>query len=293
MATDNELSGSGYTVDYNQEVGSNVYKATNSAGVTIAAKVLRSNVANSGDDIENAEKSSKLPNEHPNIIDIYDAIEGNGNKYVFMELFAFNLRTYFNKRDLTSRQKVQLMAQIADGLTFLHEHDIVHRKVKPENLLIYVKQNGSPVVKISDFGSSKFFREDESSTMGTNVGFTPYKAPEFWQKGEDGRLHYTRKVDVFAAGLTFLAMLQTTPKGDLSPTVEIPDNVDDDERGQPIGYIMYERMKYGRDVPQIISEEGDPMTKKVKALIRKMIHPVPKERVSAAFAGSSLHGFLL
>ena len=138
---------------------------------------------------------------------------------------------------------------------------------------------------------SKFIETDES--MQSNVGFTPYKAPEFWQRGSDGKLHYNKKFDVFAMGLTFLAMLQTTPNGDLSPTVEITDNVNENEKDQPIGYIMYERMKYGRDVPSIILQEGDPMTKQVKALIKQMRDPVPEKRVSAAFAHCTLQSLLL
>ena len=51
------------------------------------------------------------------------------------------------------------MAQIADGITYLHEHGIVHRNLKPENLLIGIKPNGSATVKIADFGFQQVHRD--------------------------------------------------------------------------------------------------------------------------------------
>lgn len=287
----------GYSIDYLNMIGTGsfgfVYKATNRAGVVVAAKIV-SYREHSKADVESAEKCLRLPNEHPNIIDIYDVLEDESNKYVFMEYCQLgNLRNFFRRRDLTTREKVELMAQTADGLEHLHKHDIIHRDLKPENILVQNKGDGSPVVKLSDFGVSKFIEFGMQSTMSSDVGSSSFKAPEFWKRDREGRLQYKRSVDIFAAGLTFLAMLQIDKKErKLAPGIEVADTMDRSEQEQPIGYTMYVRVKNNQSVPNIISDEGDDMTREVKKLIKQMILVTPDDRVTAAQVRTTLHGLL-
>ena len=286
----------GYSIDYINMIGTGsygfVYKATNRAGVTVAAKIV-SYREHSQKDIEDAEKCLRLPNEHPNIIDIYDVLEDENNKYIFMEYCTLgNLRNFFKRRDLSTKEKVELMAQTADGIQHLHDNGIIHRDLKPENILVQQKGDGSPVVKLSDFGVSKFLETGTQSTMSSDVGSSAYKAPEFWKRDREGRLQYKRSVDVFAAGMTFLAMLQTDKEKKLTPGIEIVGSLDRSEQEQPIGYTMYVRVKNNQNVPNFISDEGDDVTKEVKKLIRQMTHVAPDDRVSAAQVCATLYGLL-
>ena len=112
---------------------------------------------------------------------------------------------------------MNLMRQIAKGIAFLHQNNIVHRDIKPGNILLK-SCNGYAVVKLGDFGLSKFLDPDDmTSAMSSNVGTLTFKAPEFWDRQPDERVRYHRNIDVYAAGLTFTAMLQAKPDHSLVP----------------------------------------------------------------------------
>ena len=296
MASLNDEAMRGYVIDYPNLIGTGsfgfVYLATNRAGVTVAAKLV-SFERHSRKEIKEAEKCLRLPNEHPNIIDIYDVLEDANNKYIFMEYCELgNLRNFFRRRDLSTKEKVELMAQTADGIRHLHANNIIHRDLKPENILVQKKTDGSPVIKLSDFGVSKFIDEGMMSTMSSDVGSSGFKAPEFWKRDKEGKIHYKRSVDIFAAGMTFLAMLQTDSEKKLTPGIEVTDSLDRTEEDQAIGYTMYVRVKNNQSVPNIISDDGDETTKAVKKLIKHMINYIPDDRVNAAQVCATLHELL-
>ena len=286
----------GYAIDYTNMIGNGsfgfVYLATNRAGVEVAVKKV-SFGQHSKNEIEEAEKCLRLPNEHRNIIDIYDVLEDENNKYIFMEYCELgNLRKFFKRRDLSTKEKVELMAQTADGIQHLHVNNIIHRDLKPENILVQKKTDGSPIVKLSDFGVSKFIDDGMNSAMSSDVGSSAFKAPEFWKRDKDGKIYYKRSVDIFAAGMTFLAMLQTDSEKKLTPGIEVTDSLDTSEQDQAIGYTMYVRVKNKQSVPNIISDDGDETTKAVKKLIKQMINYTPDDRLNAAQVCGTLHELL-
>ena len=245
--------------------------------------------------IEEARTSLKLPNEHTNIIDIYDVVIENDQIYIFMEYCEFgNLRDFFQKRELKIEQKVEIMSQIAQGIEHLHAKKIIHRDLNPQNILLQKKSDGTPEVKISDFGFSKFLEPGQQSTMSSDKGTLAFKAPEFWNRDKHGRLQYKKSVDVFADGLTFLAMLQTDMPKKFMVNVEVEGAFDASELDQPIGQTMYTRKKIGVTIPDIIREEGgemDEMTKRVKA--KTMINESPELRPTAAAVAAELRHIIL
>ncbi len=282
-----------YTINFSDVMGHGsfgvVYPATNRAGLQVAVKVV-SFRDHSRQNINEAEKLLKLPNEHPNIIDIYDVHEDKNNKYIFMEFCELgNLREFYRRRELTTREKVNLMIQIADGIAHLHAKGIIHRDIHPANILVQRKGDGSPQIKLSDFEVSKFIEGGMQSTMSSDVGTSLFKAPEFWKRDAQGRLQYKKSVDVFAEGLTFLAMLQADKNTRLAPGIEV--TLDPNEMVEPIGYTIHVRMKNKLDVPDFIRDEGDDLTKKVKGLIRKMIRVLPEDRVTAEEVCNELRTF--
>ena len=298
MATDSEdfSDGRGYTVDYTDMIGHGgygfVYKATNRHGDVSVAKII-SCKDTSKHEMEEVQNCYKLKFEHPNIITIFDVIKDDNNIYIFMEYCEFgNLRTFFAQRELTTREKVELMTQIANGMAHLHMNGIIHRDLKPENLLVTIGQDSSPRIKLGDFAVSKYIEEGQHSTMSSDVGTAAFKAPEFWQRDRDGRLHYKRSVDVFAAGLVFLAMLQTDTEKKMAPGIEVPGSLDPDECENPLGYTMYVRMKNNIEIPNIIATEGDEMTLRVKTLIKQMINVLPDDRVNTEIIKLTLSDIL-
>ena len=141
-----------------------------------------------------------------NIVTIHDMRYWERSIWIIMELCDLgDLNTYFRRyfHRITTQIKVNIMIQAMNGIVFLHSKAVVHRDIKPANILAKSSPNGV-VIKLADFGLCKVLEEDQSSTMSSNVGTMTFKAPEFW----DPRLRYHSNVDVYAAGLTFAAMLQ-------------------------------------------------------------------------------------
>ena len=181
--------------------------------------------------------------DHPNIVTIndMDTMKDDANLSMFMEFCRHgDLSRFLRGRHLINKQLVDAMAQITECLEYLHRHNIIHRDVKPANIL--VKEEEPLILKLTDFDVSKFFDPDiETSVMSSNVGTLAFKAPEFFRRDKNGKLNYHRSVDVYALGLTFLAMIQRNKL--LIPRIETPQ--DDDELHNPIGATIANRMKYG------------------------------------------------
>ncbi|GAA4340237.1 hypothetical protein GCM10023165_20070 [Variovorax defluvii] len=141
---------------------------------------------------------------HRNIVQVYQFGEDNDCAYIVMEYVAGrNLRDYIHSpRKLEIGQVLCLMGQLLDGLHYAHERGIVHRDVKPANLLI--ADDGR--LKITDFGIAR--TESSNLTRGSSVIGSPgYIAPEQYTDRE-----VDRRVDVFSAGVLLYQMLSgSTP----------------------------------------------------------------------------------
>ncbi len=114
------------------------------------------------------------------------------------------------------------MVQITNGIEHLHQNNIVHRDIKPGNILVTASpHDGRFVVKLTDFGLSKFLDPtDETSAMSSDVGTLMFKAPEYFDayRGQgQGKRNYHRNVDIYAAGLTFLSMIEAKEGEPLRP----------------------------------------------------------------------------
>ena len=97
----------------------------------------------------------------------------------------------------------QILFQVTHGLAHLHSLDIVHRDVKPTNLLIYQPaRDMQPLMKVADFGISKFLRPEQADTTNSNrtnpTGTRGWMAPEQYNSDRFGR-----EVDIFALGCVF------------------------------------------------------------------------------------------
>ncbi len=277
------LSVGDYKVEIRSRLGKGrfgtVYKATDRQGKYVAAKEV--DYVDPKRELDNAILQQKKC-IHPNLVKIFGVTTLTDGTWIFMEFVeGGDMQNYFkNHPDLFQdfETKVSFMGQIAEGLNYLHESDVVHRDIKPDNILVSLtKDMNTPTLKLTDFGIAKFLEEGES-TMSTNVGTFPYKAPEFWEVKPDGSLAYHRKVDVFSLGLTFLAMYQAQEGKPLVPVVE---NLEENFNHQvPIAYIMFNRREYGQpDLIVIMDKEEDSEDVKIlKDMIRNMTKLAPEER---------------
>ncbi len=250
----------GYKIHLRKRLGSGgfgtVYKATSKEGILVAAKEIDLTISEKSAvrEIENAVKQKQL--ENPHIAKIFH-IHNDDEIWMFLEYCSEGDLTQYSKTQFADLQKnkFELMYQMVDGLCFLHKRKIAHRDVKPENILVQqdLTKEEKVVVKLADFGLAKFQANDAAtSAMETNVGTPWYKAPEFWDAAADGSISYHKSVDVFALGLTYLAILQAKEGQNLKPAAVGRTQA---ELLQPIGLVMFNRNSTGQ-AKLVVLEEG-------------------------------------
>ena len=165
----------------------------------VAIKVLRSEY-NDDDALVHRftkEAQSTAGLNHPNIVNIYDAGYELGIHYIVMELAeGMTLKRYIRRYGrLSARETVDFSIQIASGIQAAHEHHIIHRDIKPQNILV----SDSGKIKVTDFGIAKAATGDTiaSSTMGS----VRYLSPEQARGG-----YSDERSDIYSLGITMYEM---------------------------------------------------------------------------------------
>jgi len=191
----------GYTVKRGVGHGGfgEVYYAVSDAGKEVALKLIRRNL-----DVELRGIRHCLNLKHPNLLSVYDIRrDDQGDNWVIME--------YVNGRRLEEvitahpqgmppDQALAWIFGIGAGVACLHDHGIVHRDLKPGNIFW-----DEGVVKLGDYGLSKFISCSRRSGQTESVGTVHYMAPEI----ANGR--YGKEIDIYALGLILYEMLTGTP----------------------------------------------------------------------------------
>lgn len=135
---------------------------------------------------------------HPNIVNVYDVGEENGIYYIVMELVeGITLKRYIEKKArLSVREATSIAIQISMGIECAHNNHIIHRDIKPQNIII--SKDGK--VKVTDFGIAK---AATSNTITSNVmGSVHYTSPEQARGG-----YSDEKSDVYSLGISLFEML--------------------------------------------------------------------------------------
>ncbi|MDO5476937.1 MAG: Stk1 family PASTA domain-containing Ser/Thr kinase [Eubacteriales bacterium] len=194
---------------------SDVYKAKDHRlNRMVAVKVLKQEFS------ENATFVSKFRVEaqaaaglmHPNIVNVYDVGEEKGAYYIIMELVnGITLKQYIKKKErLSPREAVTVAIQVSMGLAAAHRNHIIHRDIKPQNIII--SKEGK--VKVTDFGIAK---ASTSKTITSNVmGSVHYTSPEQARGGFSDE-----KSDVYSLGVTLFEMLTGNVPYDGDTTVAV------------------------------------------------------------------------
>ncbi len=280
-----------FTVDLSKRIGlggqSSVYRA-HRGNITYAAKCLQNKT------VEQLQDSELLiyqkSKTHKNVIKILDFCEWKeGNSaWLFIEFCEYgSINEYcrnFPQQFGDKRVKLDLMLQMSAGLKFLHELKLIHRDIKPSNFLV-TEENGQIVVKIADFGVSS---DDIGTATHTVVGTLPFCAPEFWLGEEASKKRYNAKIDVFALGLTFMAMVQDDIGNQgLIPKVK---GLKKSQQSLAIGQLMYMRKEDGESHKSIMAEENgdDEFTRIIKSIINEATHVDAVERASAEYVYQQL-----
>lgn len=155
------------------------------------------------------ERSILLGLRHPNIVRVHDLLStSDGALALVMDLVhGGNLREYLTqRRTLPTGEAAALLAQVADALGAAHERSVVHRDLKPNNVLVDRDLDGSPRARLTDFGIARVLDSPGMTTVGAVVGTPNYMAPELIEGGRP-----TPAVDVYALGMMFYELLVGRP----------------------------------------------------------------------------------
>ena len=139
---------------------------------------------------------------HKNIVTVYECGEQSGAPYLVMELLQGQTLEHVikSKVSLTVLEKVRIMVQVAEGLAFAHSKGVVHRDVKPSNIML-LPDGG---VKIMDFGVARVQSRNTAVTReGFIIGTIPYMAPEQFDPGGGA----DKQTDIFSYGDVFYELL--------------------------------------------------------------------------------------
>lgn len=168
----------------------------------VAIKLLRGDLANDEKFVRRFQREALSASSlaHPNIVEVYDVGEDNGQYYIVMEYIeGKHLKALLKKRGkLTVSEVVDIMLQITDGLSVAHDSYIIHRDIKPQNIMIL--ENG--IVKITDFGIAMAMNSTQLTQTNSVMGSVHYLPPE--QASGKGS---TLQSDIYSMGILMYELL--------------------------------------------------------------------------------------
>ncbi|MBE5938804.1 MAG: Stk1 family PASTA domain-containing Ser/Thr kinase [Lachnospiraceae bacterium] len=196
---------------------SDVYKAKDhKLGRFVAIKVLKQEFSEDKNFVSKfkIEAQSAAGLAHPNIVNIFDVGEDEGIYYIVMELIdGITLKTYINRKgQLPVKEAVSIAVQVAQGIEAAHNNHIIHRDIKPQNIMI--SREGK--VKVTDFGIA---RAASTNTINSNaMGSVHYISPEQARNG-----YVDEKSDIYSLGISLYEMItgRVPFEGDSTVTIAL------------------------------------------------------------------------
>lgn len=168
----------------------------------VAIKVLRGDLSNDEKFIRRFQREALSVSNlsHPNIVEVYDVGEEDGQYYIVMEYIeGKTLKQLLKKREtLTLPEVIDIMLQLTDGLAHAHESYIIHRDIKPQNIMIL--DNG--LVKITDFGIAMALNATQLTQTNSVMGSVHYLPPE-QANGKSA----TVKSDIYSLGILMYELI--------------------------------------------------------------------------------------
>ncbi len=223
----------------------------------VAVKVLREAYSTDPKFVTRFQREAKAASslQHPNIVQVYDYGQTDGNYFIVMEMVeGTDLRRYLRSRGILAIDRAIIIAHdVALGLGAAHRRGIVHRDVKPQNIL--VGRDGS--IKLTDFGIASVYKDinaERLTTTGMTLGTVQYYAPEQAQ----GEI-VSPAADVYALGIVMYEMLTGHPPFDGDTAVAVA-------------------MQHIQDLPQPPSELNPNIPPELEAIILRSLEKQPEMR---------------
>ena len=168
----------------------------------VAVKILRGDLATDEKFVKKFQREASAASilDHPNVVGIYDVGEDDGNYYIVMEYIeGQTLKSLIKRRgSLTLPEVIDIMTQLTSGIAHAHEKGIIHRDIKPQNILIL----DDGLIKIADFGIAQALNSTELTETNSVMGSVHYLPPE--QANGAGS---TVKSDIYSLGILMYELL--------------------------------------------------------------------------------------
>ena len=244
----------------------NVYKAVMlgrngpvPAGTVVAVKVLRQEYTHDPELVRRFKNESKAISllNHPNIVKVYDVSVNDQLQYIVMEYVdGMTLREYLNERGgkLTSRETVHFISQILKALEHAHANGVVHRDIKPQNIMLL--DNGQ--LRMMDFGIARISRAENQLLSGKTMGSVHYISPE-QAKGDETDC----TSDIYSVGVMMYEMLSGQLPFDAEDAVEVA-------------------IKQISDQPKSLHEIAPQVPAALVEIIEKAMAKLPQNRYASA-----------
>lgn len=185
-----------------------VYSAMqNSLERRVAVKILPPDLGKDALFVDGFHREARLLArlQHPNIVAVYDfGRNALGHLFIVMEyVHGTSLFEILKQEQLPLPRVLEIIAQVCEGLQFAHDHGVIHRDIKPTNILI----DGRNSVRVADFGLAKLVKAESTTTAQTRssliMGTPVYAAPE--QRRPNATVDH--RVDIFSVGVTLYEMI--------------------------------------------------------------------------------------
>ncbi|MEX5632751.1 protein kinase domain-containing protein [Parafrankia sp. FMc2] len=180
-----------------------VWRAVDELGRPVAVKELRPELHARGNAARRFRQEFGLLAEltHAHLVPALDIVAEDECTALVMPLCGHDLRTFVTNIPMATSWYIAVLRQLASALAYLHQQRVVHRDVKPENLLL--ERDDPPMLRLADLGIAKILDLTGMTTSGRQPGTVPYMAPEQLE----GHIPATPAVDVYAFGVVMYEML--------------------------------------------------------------------------------------
>jgi tetratricopeptide (TPR) repeat protein len=251
-----------------------VFRARAPNGSAVAIKIVLRDL-DEGTTRERFIREAEVGRElrHPHVVAYLGSGVEQGVGYIVMELLegALPIDSYVEQKQLSPEQRVRLMIQVSEGVQAAHDAGLVHRDLKPDNVIVTAA--GQP--KVVDFGLARHLDRDRLTRSGTTMGTLHFMAPE---QARGQTAHASAQTDVYALGALLYHLLVGEPPFNGSTAIEILRHILETE----VPALPPELAEYEPVIQMALAKKLEERYPSASALARDLVATTSGSRTTAA-----------